>query len=64
MSTTTVSALRHRMIEDMSLRNLAPARRSPTSVVAKGWQRSCAVRPTRPLPKTFGSFSCISPNRE
>jgi hypothetical protein len=53
------------MIEDMSLRNLAP--RTQKAYI-RGCKRLAAFlrRPpdmATPLPKTFGSFSCISPNR-
>ena len=46
MNTTTASPLRQRMIEDMSLRNLAPAPRQPTSAAGGSWQRSCAAHPS------------------
>ena len=62
MSTTSVSSLRQRMIEDMNLRNLAP--RTQESYI-RGCKRLAAFlrrSPDRPRPKTFGSFSYISPN--
>ena len=40
MSTTTVSPLRQRMIEDMSARKLARARSEATSAAASGSRRS------------------------
>jgi hypothetical protein len=63
MRVTTVSPLRQRMIEDMSLRNLAPRTQEAYIRGCKKRQRSCAARPRRQPARTSGAFSCISPSR-
>ena len=63
MSTTSVSPLRQRMIEDMSLRNLAP--RTQQAYI-RGCKKLAAFLRRSPdtarRPRTSGSFSCISPS--
>jgi len=63
MSTTTVSALRQRMVEDMSLRNLAPRTQEAYIRGCKKLAAFLRRSPTQRPPRTFGSFSCISPSR-
>ena len=63
MSTTTLSPLRQRMIEDMSLRNLAPRTQEAYIRGCGSWRRSFAARPIRQQLRISVSFSCIWPSR-
>jgi integrase/recombinase XerD len=63
MSTTTVSPLRQRMVEDMSLRNLAPRTQEAYIRGCKKLAAFLRRSPDTATARTFGSFSCISPGR-
>ena len=63
MSIDVVSPLRQRMIEDMTARKLAPARRDATSAAASGSPRFSNAHPRPPPSRTSAASSCTSPRQ-
>jgi len=57
----TISPLRQRMIDDMTLRKLNPRTQEAYIRSVVKLTRFCTVHPTRPRPMTCGAFSCIWP---
>ncbi|MEH6580010.1 MAG: hypothetical protein V7731_23390 [Amphritea sp.] len=57
-SNTTISRLRQRFIDDMSLRKLAPKRSPVTSGLLKTWHDSWAVPPIPRRLKICADSSC------
>ena len=63
MSTTTVSPLRQRMVEDMNLRNLAPRTQEAYIRGCKKLAAFLRRSPDTATAEDIRLFSCISPSR-
>jgi hypothetical protein len=59
MTDEAVSPLRRRMIEDMTIRKLAPKTQEGYVALLRTSLRFLAARPTLPMAKMCGVFSCI-----
>ena len=59
MTDEAMSPLRRRMIEDMTIRKLAPKTQQGTSAPSRTSLRSSGDRPTRRASRTSDAFNCI-----